>query len=78
MHMVNGVIFSVQDFGINKTLSDRLEGMSAELLTPAPSTPKVSQGFTLGGVPLFGNSQVAEETSFYVCSFFVVIIKSCL
>ena len=31
---------SVQDFGINRTLSDRLEGMSAELLTPVASATK--------------------------------------
>ena len=32
------VLFSsIQDFGINRTLSDRLEGMSAELLTPSAS-----------------------------------------
>ena len=31
---------SVQDFGINRTLSDRLEGMSADLLSPAQSATK--------------------------------------
>ena len=35
-------VSSLQDFGINRTLSDRLEGMSAELLSPAVrSTTKV-------------------------------------
>ena len=33
-------LFSLQDFGINGTLSDRLEGMSAELLTPVASATK--------------------------------------
>lgn len=31
---------SMQDFGINRTLSDRLEGMSAELLTSVASATK--------------------------------------
>lgn len=31
---------SMQDFGINRTLSDRLEGMSAELLTPVANATK--------------------------------------
>ena len=38
---INLLFSSVQDFGINRTLSDRLEGMSAELLTPVASATKV-------------------------------------
>ena len=36
----HSLLIYTQDFGINRTLSDRLEGMSAELLTPAHSATR--------------------------------------
>lgn len=46
------------DFGINRTLSDRLEGMSAELLTPVASATKAkAQTGGTGGVTAVSSSQ---------------------
>ena len=36
----HSLLIYTQEFGINRTLSDRLEGMSAELLTPAHSATR--------------------------------------